>query len=70
MKKCLYNTYSNNVAGYCKLHHCNLTVTQIKCRKCLGKECHHLEKDFKHDWWRQREQEKQRRKERKKMRGF
>ena len=33
MKTCLYNTYSNNVAGWCNLHHCSMTVKQIKCKK-------------------------------------
>lgn len=65
MKMCLYNTHSDNVAGYCALHHCNLTVKQIKCRECLGKQCHHLRKNENHDWWRQREVVKQRRIERK-----
>lgn len=65
MKMCLYNTHSDNVAGYCMLHHCNLTVKQIKCRECLGKQCHHLRKNENHDWWRQREVVKQKRIERK-----
>ena len=66
MKTCLYNTYSNNVAGWCNLHHCSLTVKQIKCKNCLGKSCWHLRKNEEHDWWRQREVVKQRRKMRKK----
>ena len=65
MKTCLFNTHSDNVAGYCRLHHCNLTVKQIKCKECLAKQCWHLQKNEQHDWWRQREVIKQRRKNKK-----
>ena len=65
MKTCLYNTQSDNVAGYCALHHCSLTVKQIKCKNCLGKQCHHLRKNETHDWWRQRQVTKNKRIERK-----
>ena len=65
MKMCLYNTYSDNIAAYCALHHTALTVKQIRCKNCLGKQCHHLRKNETHDWWRQREAVKQKRKERK-----
>ena len=65
MKTCLFNTQSDNIAGYCKLHHCNLTVKQIKHKECLGKQCWHLKKNENHDWWRQREVIKQKRKENK-----
>ena len=64
MKTCLYNTHSDNVAGYCRLHQCNLTVKQIKCKNCLGKGCWHLEKNESHEWWRQRAIVKQKRTER------
>ena len=65
MKACLYNTYSDNVAAYCKLHHCNMTVKQMKCKNCLSKQCWHLVKNENHDWWRQREVAKKKRKDRK-----
>ena len=65
MKTCLFNTQSDNVAGYCKLHKCNLTVKQIKCKECLGKQCWHLQRNENHDWWRQREVVKQKRKAKK-----
>ena len=67
MKTCLYNTKSDNVAGYCKHHHCSLTPKQIKCKNCLGKQCHYFVKNEEHDWWRQREVTKQKRRERKKF---
>ena len=66
MKTCLFNTRSNNVAGYCQLHHCSMTVKQIKAKQCLGKECWHMIKNEKHEWWGQRERNKQKKKERKK----
>ena len=65
MEICMYGTYSNNVAGYCRLHQVSLTVKQIKCKNCLQKECWHLAKNENHQYWRQRELMKQKRKARK-----
>lgn len=65
MAECLYNTCSNNVAGYCTHHHCAMTVKQIKAKKCLGKNCWYLIKNEQHPWWKQREIMKQKRKNRK-----
>lgn len=65
MATCLYGTCSNNVAGYCKYHHCAMTVKQIKNKNCLGKNCWYLKKNEQHDWWRQREVMKQKRKNKK-----
>ena len=65
MAECLYNTYSHNIAGYCKHHHCAMTVKQIKTKNCLGKNCWYLRKNENHDWWKQREVMKQKRKDRK-----
>lgn len=67
MKECLFNTYSDNTAAYCRLHHCSLTVKQIKCKNCLGKQCWHLFKNEEHQYWRQRELIKQKRKNKKQM---
>lgn len=67
MKTCLFNTQSDNIAGYCRHHHCYMTVKQIKCKNCLGKQCWYLVKNEEHEWWRQREVAKQKRKERKEM---
>ena len=69
MEACLNHTYSNNIAAYCKLHRCGLTVKQIKSRQCLCKQCWHLCKNEDHDWWRQREVIKQRKKEKRNMEG-
>ena len=65
MATCLFNTCSDNVAGYCKLHRCSMTVKQIRAKECLAKQCWHLQKNTEHDWWRQREAMKQRRKAKK-----
>lgn len=65
MEMCLFNTCSDNVAGYCKLHHCSMTVKQIRRKECLQKNCWHLQKNTSHDWWRQREVVKQKRKAKK-----
>lgn len=65
METCLFNTCSNNVVAYCKYHHCGMTVKQMKCKNCLGKQCRHLVKNDEHQYWRQRELVKQKRKNRK-----
>ena len=67
MKECLYGTCSDNCCGYCKLHHCNMTVRQMRTKECLQKECRHLVKNEEHQYWRQRELIKQKRKARKQM---
>ena len=67
MKECLFGTSSNNVAAYCLYHHCGITVKQMRCKNCLQKECRHLVKNEDHQYWRQRELTKQKRKNRKQM---
>ena len=67
MKECLFGTCSNNVAAYCRLHHKNMTVKQMKCKNCLQKECWHLAKNEEHQYWRQRELIKQKKKNKKLM---
>jgi hypothetical protein len=64
-KKCMFNTESSNVAGYCKLHDAYMTVKQIRCKQCLQKQCWHLERNYEHKWWAQRAEKKQLRIERK-----
>ena len=51
--------------AFCNHHHCYLTVRQVKQHKCLGKQCWYLKKREDHEWWKQRELTKQRRKDRK-----
>lgn len=63
--ECLYGTQSDNVAAICHYHKCGMTPTQIKTKNCLGKQCTHMEKKEGHQWWRQREAQKQKRKDRK-----
>lgn len=63
--ECLFNTNSDNIAAYCKHHKCGMTVKQMRCKNCLGKQCHYLIKNEEHCYWRQREITKQRRKNRK-----
>ena len=67
MKQCLFNAHSNNCCAYCKLHHCSMTVKQMKAKNCLQKQCWHLAKNEEHAYWRQRESTKQKRKNRKYM---
>lgn len=65
MKTCLFNTQSNNVVAYCSYHHCGMTVKQMKCKECLQKQCYYLKKNEEHQYWKQREMVKQKRKNRK-----
>ena len=51
--------------GYCKRHHCCLTVKMLKQHECLNKQCTHLVKNEEHKWWKQRELTKAKRKARK-----
>lgn len=67
--ECLFHAESNNVVAYCKYHKCGMTVKQMKAKKCLQKQCHHFVKNEAHDYWRQRDQIKQHRKERKEARN-
>lgn len=50
--------------GYCKRHHCYLTVKMLKQHECLNKQCMHLVKNEEHQWWQQRELVKAKRKAR------
>lgn len=65
MNKTLYNGCSDNCCAYCKLHQCSITVKQMKQKECLQKQCWHLVKNEEHQYWRQREVMKQKRKDRK-----
>ena len=61
----LYNTEisERRCIGFCWKHHCYLTSTQLKQKECLKKQCDALEK-YEHEYWRQRELSKIRRKNR------
>lgn len=65
--KGLYGSEINpcRACGYCKYHHCHLTVKMLKQHDCLGKQCSHLKKNEEHQWWRQRAEIKAKRKARK-----
>jgi hypothetical protein len=60
----LYNTEisEKRVIGYCHRHHCYLSSTQLKRKECLKKQCNHLQK-HEHEFWRQRELKKMKKKE-------
>ena len=63
MLNSLYNTEitEKRCVGYCWHHRCHVTSTQIKQKECLKKQCHALER-YDHEFWRQRELAKKRRK--------
>ena len=65
MKMCLYNTSSDNVAAWCTYHKCGITVKQMRCKECLKKQCYYLKKNEQHEYWKQRERLKQKKKDRK-----
>lgn len=51
--------------GFCKHHHCHLTVHQMKQHNCLQKQCWYLVKNEDHPYWTQRAIMKQKRRDRK-----
>ena len=61
----LYNTEisERRCVGFCWKHRCYVTSTQLKQKECLKKQCDALER-YEHEFWRQRELTKQRRKNR------
>ena len=63
----LYGSEINKAraVGYCKLHCAALTVKTLKGHECLRKQCNALKKYEEHDFWRQREVMKARKKENK-----
>jgi len=56
MLKSLYNTEINkkHCIGFCHHHRCYITCKQLKHKECLKKQCHALER-YDHEYWRQRE---------------
>ena len=63
----LHGLYGSQVSrakavGYCKLHNAALTVKTLKCHECLRKQCNALKRYEEHDYWRQREVLKARKK--------
>ena len=65
----LYGSYisRNKAVGYCHYHKAALTVKTLKCHECLKKQCDALKKYEEHDFWRQHEQKKERRRAKKQM---
>ena len=57
----------NRAVGYCHYHKAALTVKTMKGHECLKKQCDALKKYEEHDFWRQHEQKKERRKAKKHM---
>ena len=60
----LYGTVARSPCAYCMKHEVSLTVKQVKKKQCLSKECWHLKK-YEHEFWRQREILKAKKKARK-----
>jgi hypothetical protein len=57
----VYGLYGSHFAksracAYCYKHKCHLTVKTLKQHECLKKQCNALKKHEEHDYWRQREQ--------------
>lgn len=66
----LYGLYGSHIkrskaVGYCKHHCAALTVKTLKEHECLKKQCNALKKYEEHDYWKQREVLKARKKENK-----
>lgn len=50
--------------GYCTLHRYVLSVSQMKQKNCLGKQCRHFDRR-PHPYWEEREKTKEKRRARK-----
>ena len=57
----------DRMVGYCRYHCAALTVKTMKRHECMKKQCDAFVKCESHDFWRQHEQKKERRKARKQM---
>lgn len=55
MEKTIYGGKPKNPVAYCALHNGSLTVKEMKKKGCLGKQCHHLQKNEQHEYWNQRQ---------------
>lgn len=64
----LYNTQisEKRCIGYCWKHHSYMTTTQLKQKECLKKQCDALER-YEHEYWRQRDLLKIKKKQKKGM---
>ena len=65
-----YNIYGqlmtkSRCIGYCRLHKGMLSTTILRKKKCLDKQCFHLQKYGHHPYWKEREVKKERKKQRK-----
>ena len=55
----------DRMVGYCRYHCAALTVKTMKRHECMKKQCDAFVKCESHDFWRQHEQKKERRKAKK-----
>lgn len=63
----LHGLYGSQVSrskavGYCRYHNAALTTKTLKGHECLKKQCNALKRYEEHDFWRQREVMKARKK--------
>lgn len=63
----LHGLYGSQVSrckavGYCRYHNAALTARTLKGHECLKKQCNALKRYEDHDYWRQREVMKARKK--------
>ena len=62
MEQTIFGRRPKNPAAHGN-HPCgSLPVKQMKRKGCLGKQCRHLQKNEQHEYWRQRELAKARKK--------
>ena len=65
VSKTIYGGKPQLAVAYCALHDGALTVHEMRLRGCLGKQCHHLQKNVDHPYWEERRNRKSRRTARK-----
>lgn len=63
----LYNTVARSPCAYCKQKCVSLTKKQVERKECESKKCRHFVKYEKHEYWRQQELKKRRKKENKQL---
>ena len=57
LRKTIYGDYTNNAAGYCKLHQRVITPRQLNGKGCVKRNCWYLVKYENHEIWKNLEGE-------------
>lgn len=64
-RACPLGVPPEHACGYCRKHRSTVSVTQMKKRKCLEKECWYFVRYKQHSYWVEQQQKKEKRAARK-----